>query len=56
MLLAGDLGGTTTPLASYDASESACTPIVQNEYRSAGCASLDVMVRQFLVTSRRNIT
>jgi glucokinase len=51
LLLAGDVGGTKTLLAIYDAGEGARTPILQNEYRSASYASLEVMVREFLATS-----
>jgi glucokinase len=48
MLLAGDIGGTKTLLALYEAAGDARHPVVDAEFHSADFASLDLMVRQFL--------
>jgi glucokinase len=55
MLIAGDIGGTKTLLAIYDAAGGARMPVAQREYHSANYASLDVMVREFLTTSQRSV-
>jgi glucokinase len=52
LLIAGDIGGTKTLLAIYDPGKGARLPILQREYRSANYEALEVMVREFLATSR----
>ena len=52
LLLAGDIGGTKTLLAVYDAGEGVSRPVVQHEYPSAKFSSLEAVVREFLTTAR----
>ncbi|MPY91916.1 MAG: glucokinase [Acidimicrobiia bacterium] len=48
MIVAGDIGGTKTLLAIFDAERGPREPQRQAEYRSAAYPSLDVMVAEFL--------
>ena len=48
MLIAGDIGGTKTLLALYDASSGARSPIAQAEFHSGNYQSLDDMVGTFI--------
>jgi glucokinase len=52
LLIAGDIGGTKTLLAIYEVGERVGAPVLQLEYRTADYTALDVMVREFLATSR----
>jgi glucokinase len=55
VLIAGDIGGTKTLLAIYDAAHGSREPIVQMEYPSARYTALDVMVREFLMSTRAKV-
>ncbi len=50
MLLAGDIGGTKTVLALYNAHQSLRHPIYQKRYRSADYASLKDIIADFLAS------
>jgi glucokinase len=53
MLIVGDIGGTKTLLALYELAGDVGSPVAQMEYPSANYPALDVMVREFLVTTKR---
>jgi glucokinase len=55
VLIAGDIGGTKTLLAIYDAAHGSRNPIAQMEYPSARYRTLDVMVREFLTSTRESV-
>jgi glucokinase len=48
LVLAGDVGGTKTRLAQYEASEDELRPVAGHEFPSADYASLADIVREFL--------
>ena len=48
MLLAGDIGGTKTDLAVFRPEAGPRAPLVQAEFPSGHCPSLEAMVREFL--------
>ncbi|MGH8737725.1 MAG: glucokinase, partial [Burkholderiales bacterium] len=48
MLIAGDIGGTKTLLAIYDAERGPRRPVAQAEFPSARYAGLEPMVEEFL--------
>ena len=52
MLIVGDIGGTKTLLAIYEPGGDAGSPATQKEYHSANYPALDVMVREFLATTK----
>ncbi len=51
MILAGDIGGTKTILALFDAREGAGRPLVERTFPSAEYESLEAIVGEFLKTS-----
>ena len=55
MLIVGDIGGTKTLLALYELAGDVGSPVAQMEYPSANYPALDVMVREFLVTTKRTV-
>jgi glucokinase len=55
MLIVGDIGGTKSLLALYELAGCVGSPVAQMEYPSANYPALDVMVREFLVASKRTV-
>jgi glucokinase len=53
MLLAGDIGGTKTLLALYDAETDGRTPVAEHEFHSASYHGLEDIVREFLAQTKR---
>ena len=52
MLIAGDIGGTKTLLALYDAGQGPRRPVAQDEFPSARYEGLESMVEEFLARHR----
>jgi glucokinase len=52
MLIVGDIGGTKTRLAIYEPGGDVGSLIAQREYPSANYPALDVLVREFLATTK----
>ena len=55
MILAGDIGGTNTRLGLFEPSASGVLPLVCATYPSKEHASLDDIVRKFLVAQRHKV-
>ena len=56
MILAGDIGGTNSRLASFEVVQGRVKPIVEETFPSRGSASLDDIVRTFVSKHNLRIT
>ena len=56
MILAGDIGGTNSRLASFEIVQGRVTPIVEETFPSRGSASLDDIVRTFVSAHDLRVT
>ena len=56
MILAGDIGGTNSRLASFEVVQERVKPIVEETFPSRGSASLDDIVRTFVSKHNLRIT
>jgi glucokinase len=52
MILAGDVGGTTTRLAAFELTGGKLRPIVEQTYKGADYASLDAIVAEFVASHK----
>src|SRR5262245_20706030 len=55
MILAADIGGTSSRLAVFDVKDGQLRPVVRERYRSAGHNSLEEIVRAFQSSHRLRI-
>jgi len=56
MILAGDIGGTSTRIGVFETAGSRLTPVVEEVYSSREHAGLDQIVRKFVSTHSLSIT